>query len=75
MATTRTVIDCRWFLEDIPCDIAIPGNKEAVLNLAIHYAVESRGYRDTPALREQLRSLLLDASQIEVIRPGSQRGY
>jgi hypothetical protein len=68
MATNREVIDCRWFLADIPCDIAISGNEEAVLNLAIQHAVESRGFRDTPALREQLRSMLRDDSQMKEIR-------
>jgi hypothetical protein len=62
-AENRKVIDCRWLLADIPGGIAIPGNEEAALDCAIQYAVESHGYRDTPALREQLRSLLYDANQ------------
>ena len=57
-AENRKVIDFRWLLADIPGDIATPGNEEAVLDCAIQYAAQSHGYRDTPALREQLRSLL-----------------
>jgi hypothetical protein len=60
-AENRKIIDCRCFLADISRDIAISGNEEAVLDHAIQYAVDSHGYRDTPALREQLRSLLHDA--------------
>jgi hypothetical protein len=63
MAENRKVIDCRWLLDDIPCDIAISGNEEAELNRAMQYAVESHGVRDTPALRERLRSLLRDESK------------
>ena len=58
MAENPKVIDYRWLLADIPYDIAASSNEEAVLNRAIQYAVESHGYRDTPALREHLRSLL-----------------
>jgi hypothetical protein len=60
-AENRKVIDCRHVLADISGDTAISGNEEAVLDRAIQYAVDSHGYRDTPALREQLRSLLHDA--------------
>ena len=58
MAENRKVIDYRWLLADIPCDTAISGNEEEVLNIAVQRAIKSRGYRDTPGLREQLRSLL-----------------
>jgi hypothetical protein len=64
-AENRKVIDCRWLLADIPGDIATPGNEEAVLDCAVQYAAESHGYRDTPALREQLRALLHDANRRE----------
>lgn len=57
-AENSKVIDCRWLLADISRDIAISGSEEAMLNCAIQYAVESHGFRDTPAFREQLRSLL-----------------
>jgi predicted small metal-binding protein len=63
MATNRIAIDCRWFPADIPCEFAISGDEEQVLNLAVQHAVESHGYRDTPALREQLRSILRNESE------------
>ncbi len=43
MATTRKVIDCRWFPTEKPCDIAISGNEEEVLNIAVQHAVQSHG--------------------------------
>jgi predicted small metal-binding protein len=60
MATNRKVIDCRWFPTDNPCDIAISGNEEEVLNIAVQHAVQSHGHRDSPELRQQLRSMLRD---------------
>lgn len=60
MVANRKVMDCRWFPADIPCEFAVSGSEEEVLNLAVEHAVESHGYRDTPALREQLRLMLRD---------------
>jgi predicted small metal-binding protein len=60
MATNRKVIDCRWFPTDNPCDIAISGDEEEVLNIAVQHAVQSHGHRDSPELRQQLRSMLRD---------------
>jgi predicted small metal-binding protein len=58
MAEQRKVIDCRWFPAEKPCDIAISGNEDEVLIIAVQHAVQSHGYEDTPELREQLRSML-----------------
>lgn len=63
MAENRKVIDCRWFPAEKPCDIAISGKEEDVLNVAVQHAVNSHGQKDTPALREQLRSMLRDESK------------
>ena len=60
MATKRKIMDCRWFPADIPCEFAISGSEEVVLDIAVQHAVESHGYRDTPALRERLRLMLRD---------------
>lgn len=60
MATIRKVIDCRWFPAEKPCDIAISGSEEDVLNIAVQHAIQSHGYQDTPELRNQLRSMLRD---------------
>ena len=60
MAGKRKVIDCRWFPTENPCDIAISGGEEEVLDIAVQHAVQSHGHRNTPELREQLRSMLRD---------------
>jgi predicted small metal-binding protein len=64
MATQRKVIDCRWFPTDNPCDIAISGNEEEVLNIAVQHAVQSHGYTESPELRQQLRSMLRNESEV-----------
>jgi hypothetical protein len=63
MSTTRKVIDCRWFPSESPCDVTISGNEEKVLDVAVQHAVRSHGHVDTPALREQLRTMLRNEGQ------------
>jgi predicted small metal-binding protein len=65
MATARKVIDCRWFATENPCDIAISGSEEEVLNIAVQHAVESHGHQNTPELRNQLRSMLRDERELK----------
>jgi Protein of unknown function (DUF1059) len=65
MATPRKMIDCRWFPTDSACDIAISGNEEDVLNIAVQHAVQSHGHANTPELREQLRTMLRDEGQVK----------
>ncbi len=65
MTSNRKVIDCRWFPTEMPCDIAISGSEEEVLNIAVQHAVQSHGHQDTPELREQLRSLLREEAKVQ----------
>jgi hypothetical protein len=51
------VIDYRVLLAEEPCDILILGQEE-LLNVAVRRAVQEHRHRDTPALREKLRSML-----------------
>jgi hypothetical protein len=60
MASTRKVIDCRRFPTDKPCTIAISGNEDEVLDLAVLHATTIHGHANTPELREQIRSMLRD---------------
>jgi hypothetical protein len=57
MANNLERIDCRVFLAEEPCDIAILGEEE-LLNIAVQHAVRDYGLPDTPALREKLRPML-----------------
>ena len=66
MAGTRKIIDCRWFPAEKPCNIAISGDEEEVLDVAVEHAVSAHGHRDTPELREQLRSMLRDEPRARV---------
>jgi predicted small metal-binding protein len=58
MAENRERIDCQLFLAEEPCDIAILHDEEELLNIFVEHAVNGHGQRDTPALREDLRSML-----------------
>jgi hypothetical protein len=58
MANDREPVDCRLFLADEPCDIAILGDEEKLLNIAVEHAVHNHGQRDTLALREGVRLML-----------------
>jgi uncharacterized protein DUF1059 len=60
MAVTRKVIDCRQFPAEKPCTIAISGNEDEVLDLAVLHATNVHGHENTPELREQIRGLLQD---------------
>jgi hypothetical protein len=60
MIGKRKVIDCRRFPAETPCSIAISGTEEEVLELAVLHAATVHGQKDTPELREQIRSLLRD---------------
>ena len=62
MADTRKVIDCRLFPSEKNCTLAISGTEEEVLDLAVLHASTVHGHANTPALREQIRSMLKDES-------------
>jgi predicted small metal-binding protein len=62
MSTTRTVVDCHLFPADIECEFTASADEVEGLELAVQHAVQAHGYRDTPALRERLRSMLHDES-------------
>ncbi len=58
MDSNRRMEECRLFLPKGPFDIAASASEEELLNIAVQYAVDSHGHWDTPALREELRSML-----------------
>ncbi len=64
MADRRKVIDCRNFPSDKNCSLAISGTEEEVLDLAVLHASTVHGHENTPELREQIRSLLADESEV-----------
>jgi hypothetical protein len=58
MATHRVVVDGSLFLPKEPCDTAAAVGEQELLEIAVRYAVDAHGHWDTPALREELRSML-----------------
>jgi len=61
MAEKRKVLDCRWFPSETKCTIAISGTEDEVVKAAAEHAVSSHGQKDSPKLREEIRSLLKEA--------------
>ena len=60
MESTRKVADCRKFPNVNNCDLYISGSEEHVLEAAVLHAVASHGHTDTPELRAQIKSTLVD---------------
>ncbi len=61
MATAvRSYIDCREFPSENNCSLKISGTPDEVLLVASQHAVSSHGHKDTPELREMLKSGLRD---------------
>lgn len=60
MTHQRKVIDCRHYPNQKKCTLAISGTEEEVLAAAMNHAVTCHGHKNTPQLREQLRSMLKD---------------
>lgn len=61
MATaTRKVADCRKFPSEKNCSLTISGTEEEVLKAATEHAISSHGHKDTPELRAQIATMLVD---------------
>ena len=56
----RKVADCRLFPSEKNCSLTISGTEEEVLTAAMQHAVTSHGHKESPQLREQIRSMLKD---------------
>ena len=62
MAQTRKVADCRQFPSEKNCTLTISGTEDEVLEVAVQHAVTAHGHKNTPELRNQIRSMLKDES-------------
>ncbi|HSU14541.1 DUF1059 domain-containing protein [Longimicrobium sp.] len=60
MGDARKMADCRMFPSDSGCTLTISGSEDEVMRVALRHAVEEHGHQDTPELRDQLRSMLVD---------------
>ncbi|MDB4978102.1 MAG: hypothetical protein JWM56_288 [Candidatus Peribacteria bacterium] len=57
---TRKIADCRTMPSTKNCSLTIAGTEEEVLTVATRHAIEEHGHKDTPELREEVRSTLQD---------------
>ena len=60
MAAQRKSIDCRNYPSEKNCSLKISGTEEEVLDAAVQHAVSAHGHENSPALRDQIKSMLKD---------------
>ena len=60
MPNARKSIDCRDYPSEKKCSLKISGTEEEVLDAAVQHAASVHGHENSPALREQIKSLLKD---------------
>ncbi len=60
MAAQRKSIDCRNHPSEKNCSLKISGTEEEVLDAAVQHAVSAHGHENSPALRDQIKSMLKD---------------
>jgi predicted small metal-binding protein len=58
----RKSIDCRNYPSDKNCSLKISGTEQEVLDAATQHAVSAHGHKNSPELREELKSMLKDES-------------
>ncbi len=56
----RKRIDCREYPSESKCSLQMSGEEEELVRAAALHAADVHGHRDTPELRQQLRSMLKD---------------
>ena len=63
MAAQRKSIDCRNHPSEKNCTLKISGTEEEVLDAAVQHAVSAHGHKNSPELRDQLKSMLEEESE------------
>jgi predicted small metal-binding protein len=62
-SSKRKSIDCRNYPSEKNCTLKISGTEEEVLDAAVQHAVSAHGHENSPALRDQLKSMLADENE------------
>jgi hypothetical protein len=62
MAAQRKSIDCRNYPSEKNCSLKITGTEEELLDAAVQHAVSAHGHKNSPELRDQIKSMLKDES-------------
>lgn len=59
----RKFVDCREFPSESNCTVAISADSEnELLEIAVQHAVAVHGHKDTPELRDMIRSAMKDGT-------------
>jgi len=58
----RKSIDCRDYPSEKNCSLKMSGTEQEVLDAAVQHAVSAHGHKNSPELRDQIKSILKDAS-------------
>jgi predicted small metal-binding protein len=58
MAAQRKSIDCRDYPSEKNCSLKISGTEQEVLDAAVQHAVSAHGHKNSPDLRDQIKSML-----------------
>lgn len=58
MSNVRKVADCRLMPSESKCSLTIAGTEDEVMKVAVWYAVNHHGHKDSPMLRDQIKSML-----------------
>jgi predicted small metal-binding protein len=62
---SRKTIDCRNYPSEMNCTLAMSADSEKeLLEAAVQHAVAVHGHRDTPELRQQLKSLFKEQAAV-----------
>ncbi len=57
---SRKVVDCRLYPSESNCTLTIAGTEDEVLEVAVQHAIAGHGHKNTPELRNEIRSMLKD---------------
>jgi len=60
MPGPRKSIDCRNYPSEKNCSLKMSGTEEEVLDAAVQLAVSAHGHKNSPELRDQIKSMLKD---------------
>jgi len=58
----RKSIDCRNHPSEKNCSLKISGTEDEVLDAAVQHAVSTHGHKNSPELRQEIKSMLKDES-------------
>lgn len=58
---TRKMVDCRDIPSESGCTLAIAGEEDELLTVAVWHAATVHGHEDTPELRALIRGGMKDA--------------